>query len=238
MSLRFRVKPFSTRRDSTVKEVLRVIRSKEAARQAYNRLSGWYDGFAGSSELKFNRIGLQGLGVKAGETVLEIGYGTGHCILELADAVGPVGKVLGIDISDRMREIAMFRIRKAGLLARVKLECADALCMPYANGSVDAILICFTLELFDTPELEPLLVECKRVLKEKGRICIVAMSREGKRGLSSRVYDWAHGIVPNYIDCRPIYVEELLMKAGFRTTDKRLDRMWGLPIEIVLSLKR
>lgn len=217
--------------------MLRVTRSKESARRAYNRMSGWYDGLAGSSELKFSRIGLQELGVKTGETVLEIGYGTGHCILELADEVGPMGKVLGIDLSDRMREIAMSRVRKAGLLARVKLECADALYLPYVNGSVDAILICFTLELFDTPELEPLLVECKRVLKEKGRICIVAMSGEGRHGLISRVYDWAHGRLPNYVDCRPIYAEELLTMAGFRTMDKKLGRMWGLPIEIVLSHK-
>jgi ubiquinone/menaquinone biosynthesis C-methylase UbiE len=218
-----------------VNELLRVHRSKENARQAYNRISQYYDWLSGSSEERFRRTGMELLDASVGETILEIGYGTGHSVLDLAMAVGDSGRVLGIDISDGMRTVAMERIRRAELQSRVTLECGDGLALPYAACSVDAVFFCFTLELFDTPELPAVLGECRRVLKHGGRICVVAMSKLGRQGPMSRLYKWAHQRFPNYIDCRPIYAEKLLETDGFTTTGRSMQSMWGLPIEIVLS---
>jgi demethylmenaquinone methyltransferase/2-methoxy-6-polyprenyl-1,4-benzoquinol methylase len=53
----------------------------------------------------------------------------------------------------------------------------------------------------------------------------------------TRLYDWAHEKVPNYVDCRPIHVQEIAEAAGFRAAKTKLLRMWGLPVEIVLVLK-
>ena len=72
-----------------------VTRSKAEAKASYNRLSRWYDLLAGSTEKKYRDIGLEVLAARSGERVLEIGYGTGHCILSLAEAVGPTGQVCG-----------------------------------------------------------------------------------------------------------------------------------------------
>lgn len=218
-------------------ETLRVDRSKEAARKIYNRLGRHYDWLAGGNEDTYRRMGLRWLGASTGETILEIGYGTGRSVLDLAIAVGDSGRVLGLDISDRMQELALTRIRRAGLQARVKLDRADALVLPCPGESIDAVFFCFTLELFDTPELNPILRECWRVLKQSGRICVVAMSKLGKQGLMSRLYGWAHDTFPKQVDCRPIPAEELLKGAGFRTLEASIHRMWGLPIEIVLSRK-
>ncbi|NIV01327.1 MAG: 2-heptaprenyl-1,4-naphthoquinone methyltransferase, partial [Phycisphaerae bacterium] len=73
--------------------VSRVVRSKGKARVNYNRLSRWYDIVAGSTEKKYRDIGLQKLDAQPGERILEIGFGTGHCILALARAVGETGEV-------------------------------------------------------------------------------------------------------------------------------------------------
>ena len=69
-------------------EVTHVERSKESARAAYDRLSKWYDLLAGSSEKKFADIGLQKLNAKAGEKILEIGYGTGNSLVSLVQLTG------------------------------------------------------------------------------------------------------------------------------------------------------
>jgi demethylmenaquinone methyltransferase/2-methoxy-6-polyprenyl-1,4-benzoquinol methylase len=54
-----------------------------------------------------------------GERVLEIGYGTGHCLVQLAKPVGPEGKVFGIDLSEGMQAQARARLQKKHLVDRV-----------------------------------------------------------------------------------------------------------------------
>ena len=51
--------------------------TREQTRQNYDRMARWYDLFAGS-EKKFTETGLQILGAKAGERVLEIGERPGR----------------------------------------------------------------------------------------------------------------------------------------------------------------
>ena len=79
----------------------------EQARHNYNRLAKWYDSFAGSEE-QLTNIGIQMLDVQPGEVVLEIGCGTGHAMVGFA---GKGGKVLGIDISEKMLKMARRKIR-------------------------------------------------------------------------------------------------------------------------------
>ena len=218
-------------------EIVRVTRSKNAARASYNRLSQVYDLMVGGSEEKIRESGLEFLNVQASETVLEIGPGTGKALLELARSVGPGGRAYGLDISDGMLSVAGDRLRKAGLLDRVQLGCADAVKLPLPTDSIDAIYLCFTLELFDIYEIPLVLGECCRLLHQKGRICVVGMSRKGKPNPMVRLYEWAHARIPNYVDCRPIQVREAMEAAGFTTIKSSLWSLWGLPVEVVLSQK-
>ena len=169
-------------------EITRVARSKDDARNTYDRLSKWYDLLAGGSERKFTEVGLRKLDVKEGEKVLEIGFGTGHSLLALARRVGMTGKVYGVDLSEGMLQVASNRLSTNGMSNRVELHCGDATRLPFPDQFFDAVFMSFVLELFDTPELPLVMRECQRVLNRTGRIGIVALSKkECDRGAALRV---------------------------------------------------
>lgn len=218
--------------------ISRVKRSKAEAQASYNRLSGWYDLLAGSSERKYTEAGLALLDVAAGERALEIGCGTGHALVSLAQAAGNTGTVVGLDLSTGMLKVAGRTLQKAGGLAQAGLICADGLHLPFSGRSFDAILMSFTLELFDTPEIPRVLAECHRALRAGGRIGVVAMAKQKESRLMVRLYEWAHANYTKYADCRPIYVREPLQSAGFTITASRSMLMFGLPVDVVLAQAR
>jgi ubiquinone/menaquinone biosynthesis C-methylase UbiE len=219
--------------DASVK---RVNRSKEAARASYNRLSRWYDLVAGSTEKKYRDWGLEKLAAQPGEKILEIGFGTGHCLAALAKAVGPTGHVIGLDISDGMLAIARERLQQEGLAERVDLHLGDAAKLDFIEaGSLDGVFMSFTLELFDNPEIPRVLQEIHRILKPGGRLAVVSMTKTDPPGMAVRIYEWFHEHMPNYADCRPIFARQALEQNGFTIRDVSVSSMWGLPVEIVLG---
>ncbi|MGD9404458.1 MAG: methyltransferase domain-containing protein [Anaerolineae bacterium] len=218
-------------------EISRVKRSKAEAKETYDKMSHWYDVLAGSSEQEFVQLGLEKLAAARGEVILEIGFGTGHALVTLAQAVGDSGRVYGIDISEGMLRVAQERVRQAGLSGSVDLRRGDAAQLPFESEFFDAVFMSLTLELFDTPEIPTVLEECKRVLQSGGRLCVVAMSKKGNHGLMLRLYEWAHEKLTQYIDCRPIFAQKALKEAGLQVVDSELQSMWGLPVEIVTARK-
>ncbi len=218
--------------------ISRVNRSKEAARVSYNRLSGWYDVIAGSTEKKYRDWGLEKLSAQPGEKILEVGFGTGHCLVSLAKSVGPTGHVIGVDISDGMLAIAKERLQKEGLSERTDLRLGDAANLDFLEAnSLDGIFMSFTLELFDNPEIPRVLEECQRLLKPGGRVAVVSMTKTNPPGMAVRMYEWFHEYMPNYADCRPIFARQALEQSGFAIQDVSMSSMWGLPVEIVLGKK-
>lgn len=227
--------PFSA--ESAYPSVLRVFQSKDQTKAFYNKISRVYDLLSERSEAPMRKAGLLLLGPKPGETILEIGYGTGHTLVLLGKAVGPKGRIFGLDLSDQMAKLAKQNLAKAGMLGRARVRCGDATQLPYPNDSIDAIFLSFTLELFDTAEIPKVLSECLRVLRLGGRIVVVGMSKDGPEDPLVNVFEWTHRHFPQFLDCRPIYVRLALEAAGFVIRQSEARHMW-IPVEIILGTKR
>ena len=216
--------------------ILPVNRTKEQARRFYDRMSRFYDYISGPFERRYAFRALDLLAVREGETILEIGFGTGHCLEKIAESVGDTGKAYGIDISMGMRAVTQKRLREVQLFDRVELVCGDATSLPYENDIMDGTLVAFTLELFDTPEIPVVLKEVKRILKPGGRIAVASLSKVTGESRMVRLYEWVHNKWPEYADCRPIFLEESIKRAGYQIASSQTAKLFGLPVEIVIAL--
>jgi ubiquinone/menaquinone biosynthesis C-methylase UbiE len=76
--------------------------------------------------------------------------------------------------------------------------------------------------------------ECRRILRGKGRICIVAMST-GRKNPAMRFYAWANKRFPHYLDCRPICAVRALQAAGFKIRAAQEVPLWGLTAQLVIG---
>lgn len=216
--------------------VLRVLTTRAETQAFYNKIAHVYDLLSEHTEGPLKHEGLKLLAVQPGEKVLEIGFGTGHCLVDLARAVGSTGRVFGIDLSDKMRELAAENLAKQNLSQRSELFCGDATKLPLPEGTLDAVFMSFTLELFDVPEIPLVLAECRRVLKPGGRLAVVSVSKEGQDSLLVEAYEWTHKHFPNLMDCRPIFARRAIEQAGFDVKTSNIGHMW-VPVEIVLATK-
>ena len=102
-------------------DVLRVLQSKAETRAFYDKISAVYDLLAERSEAPVRRRGLQIFSAQPRERVLEIGFGTGHSLIDLVTAVGATGQVVGVDLSLGMAECARRRVDQAALRDRVHI---------------------------------------------------------------------------------------------------------------------
>lgn len=75
------------------------------------------------------------LAIQQGATILDVGCGTGQDALDLAQAVGPDGRVIGVDNSETMLQEARARAAQAQL--PVEYVLADATQLPFADASFD-----------------------------------------------------------------------------------------------------
>lgn len=106
---------------------------------------------------------------KPGESVLDIGCGTGTTLLRLAEAVGPAGQVLGVDISEQQLAVARQRIGAAGAIqARVVLD--DAATHDFPPAAFDLVFTRFGVMFFADPVAA--FSNIRRAMKPGGRLAL------------------------------------------------------------------
>lgn len=123
--------------------------------------------------------------LKTGETVLDLGSGAGKICFIAAQIVGPEGRVIGVDMTDEMLEVAR---RNAPVVAKAigfanvefrKGKIQDLQTAPerpgevlVESGSVDVVVSNCVLNLVESAQKEQLFAEIYRVLKPGGRAVI------------------------------------------------------------------
>jgi SAM-dependent methyltransferase len=97
----------------------------------------------------FERMLVDAVQAAGAHNVLDVGCGTGATTLAIAQALGPSGRALGVDISQPM--IAMARDRGRSQQAGASFLCADAQEHAFAPGRFDMVVSRFGVMFFEDP---------------------------------------------------------------------------------------
>lgn len=114
---------------------------------------------------------IDSVSVQPGERILDVGCGGGQLSAEIAELVGPAGRVDGVDVSDEMVGAARRRFRDQLFSSSLHFTQADAAELPFADGSFDAAIAHMVYEYVNP--IDTALRELRRVLRKGGRILIV-----------------------------------------------------------------
>ena len=106
---------------------------------------------------------------EAGERILEIGPGTGYYTLDMAEWVGPEGRVEIFDLQQEFLDHTTRRAAERGL-ANVFPTQGDAMSLPYEDASMDAVVLITVLG--EIPDPVAALREIRRVLEPSGRLVV------------------------------------------------------------------
>jgi ubiquinone/menaquinone biosynthesis C-methylase UbiE len=119
------------------------------AQSRYAALAAGYDATCHRIE-PLRALAIDKLALQPGDTVIDVACGTGVTTAALARAVGPAGRVIGIELSPQMAAQARERLRSAGL-AQARIELAAVQDLVLADKA-DAFLFSFTHDVIQQPE--------------------------------------------------------------------------------------
>jgi len=117
---------------------------------------------------------LDGLRLRPGRRVLDLGCGLGDDTFQIAERVSASGKVTGVDVSASMIEEARRRAATRGL--PVDFEVGDSQALRFADGTFDAVRA--ERMLMHVPDADRAIAEMARVLVPGGRMSVFDMDWE------------------------------------------------------------
>jgi SAM-dependent methyltransferase len=127
---------------------------------------------------------LTALDARPGESILDVGCGCGATTLELAASVGATGRVVGLDISVPMTQVAMQRLSSAGLhQGSAMVGDAQVATGEEIGGQVDAIFSRFGVMFFADPFAA--FTNLRALAKPNARIAFVCWQEASKNRMFS-----------------------------------------------------
>jgi len=224
----------------------------DAPDKSPDRIAGMFDAIAPRYDLlnhllsagidrRWRAAAIASLKLTGRETVLDVCCGTADVALE-GRRGGPSGppaaRAIGVDFSGAMLALGLKKVKAAGESGRIALIRGDAMRLPAAGRSVDAVTVAFGIRNVQRPEVA--CAEMARVLRPGGRLAVLEFGMPRIPGIKP-LYLWyfthvlprigraisGHGAAYSYLPASvgtfapPSEFMETLRRAGF--SDVRAD---------------
>lgn len=162
--------------------------AKLKAATTYNAAADHFDDEPLGFWARIGRRTIERLGLPLGATVLDVGCGTGASALPAAEKVGPQGRVIGVDLAERLLEIARRKAEEHGL-ANISFETGDMERLGYPDDRFDAVISVFSI--FFVPDMARQVRELWRMVRPGGWLAITTW---GPRVLEPGTSAWWNAV--------------------------------------------
>jgi ubiquinone/menaquinone biosynthesis C-methylase UbiE len=174
-----------------------------------------------------HRLIRDGTTLEPGTRLLEVGCGVGAVLAVLGQEY-PGVELFGVDIEQKQLDFARGHLERAGVEATLRQ--ADALALPFADGSFDHVWMMWLLEHVADPPAA--LGEAKRVLVPEGRITAIEVDYSTCRAepstpaLEALIRAMVQGMAASGWSDAGTRLPDWLREAGFRAVDEGERPFW------------
>jgi ubiquinone/menaquinone biosynthesis C-methylase UbiE len=200
----------------------------------YDKIAPIYDPWGKLTESRARNRAIALADIQDGQTILEVAVGTGLAFFEIVKR-NPNGRNMGLDLSPGMLAKAKKRV---GLLKakNYSLDLGTAFHLNMEDASIDTLLNNYMFDLIPFADMDRIVLEFKRVLKEGGRLVLVNMT--AGEGFGSGLYDFIYKISPKTLGgCRGVKLSDNLRHHGFRVETREYYQQMLFPSEVILATK-
>jgi len=189
------------------------------AEATYNAAADHFDDGPLAFWDRYGKRTVENLSLMPGSTVLDVGCGSGASAIPAAIQVGPSGRVIGIDLADRLLDIARTK-SAAQKLNNIQFRRGNMEALDYPDGKFDAVICVFAI--FFVPDMVRQVRELWRVIRPRGKLAITTwgprMFEPGSQAWWSAVKtvrpDLFTGVSPWERVTTPEAVQKLLSDSG------------------------
>jgi ubiquinone/menaquinone biosynthesis C-methylase UbiE len=143
--------------------------AKVKAQTTYNAASDHFDDVPLGFWERYGRRTVERLRLASGSTVLDVGCGTGASALPAAEKVAPDGRVIGVDLAEKLLALGRAKATHQGL-QNIEFRVGDMENLGFPDDHFDAVVSVFSI--FFVPNMERQIRELWRMVRPGGQIAI------------------------------------------------------------------
>jgi ubiquinone/menaquinone biosynthesis C-methylase UbiE len=201
------------------------------AQAAYHAASDHYDDPALGFWDKFGRATVTRLGLRPGARVLDVCCGSGASALPAAEAVGPDGWVLGVDLAPGLIDLARAKARRRGL-AQAEFRTGDFEDLAEDGASFDAVVCVFGI--FFLPDMPEAVRRLWRFVRPGGQLAITTWGPRVFEPANSIFWDAIRAVRPELYKgfnpwdriSEPAAVAAMMGQGGVQATSVTAESNW------------